>query len=290
MAFPTIALISDYGNKDGIPGNLKGVLFQQVLSRDAMGCAMPCPHVIDITHEIAPQDVMQAAWVLNSSYRNFPENTVFLCIVDPKVGDKHHQHLLMYWKSKGQFFVAPDNGLLTPIIKEAGNDAIVVKVDNTDQFKAINGATDDHFYGRDIFAAVGAYVANAITGSKTIAEVMKEAGEKIESPAETLRLLDWPKAVKTATEIDGHILYVDSFGNLMTNIPNDWVEATAHVEIQLLNKKWQSQRLISYVDDSGKDKVFLVPTATGCLSLTVYKDSAHRVTESSVGDSVIIHY
>lgn len=284
MTLPTIALISDYGYKDGFAGIIKGVILQKIQSKDLLGGSTTCPHVIDITHDIDPQDVQQAAWVLKNSYKNFPSNTIFLCIVDPKIGDVHHKPIVAHSPKHNYFFVAPNNGLLTPVLKEGVKMLDVYEVSNEEIFFKSNGQMEHTFYGRDVYAAIGAYLANSIVCKKP-AEFLNEFGDV---PAK-VELLDWPEPKKETESIGGHILYVDDFGNLITNIPNEWVNPSDNIEIQLINKKWQTQKLQSYTSKMGMDRVYLVPSASGTLELTVYKNSAQRETGASVGDSVILH-
>ena len=284
MALPTIAIISDYGYKDGFPGILKGVIYQKIQSKDLLGAPTSSPHVIDITHEIGPQDIQEAAWVLMNSHKNFPKNTIFLGIVDPKIGEAHHKPIVAYCPKHSYYFVVPNNGFLTPIIEKEGSTLQIYEANNEDLFFKNNGKLHHTFYGRDVYAAIGAYIANSLTCMKP-AQFLNDLG----SAPEKLNLLDWPKPTKDPKIIDGSILYIDQFGNLITNIPNDWVKPDDSIEIQLINKKWQSQKLQSYTNTLGKERVYLVPSSSGTLELTVYKNNAQKETGASVGDSVVLH-
>ena len=112
-AHPVIALMTDFGIGDGDVGVMKGVI----------AGITPGAHIIDITHEIAPQQIPSGAWILAAAYRYFPTNTVFVCVVDPGVGSSRGAIAL---HAGEWFFVGPDNGLFSYVLAEQPVHAAVL--------------------------------------------------------------------------------------------------------------------------------------------------------------------
>ena len=137
-----ISIVSDFGTDDEYVGVMKGVMLS----------INPSASIVDITHQIAPQDIRQAAFLIPSYYHFFPEGTVHIVVVDPGVGS---QRSILALSHRNHFFIAPDNGVLTLLLKAEKSDTII-RVDNPDYFLKPLSST---FHGRDIFAAVGAHLS-----------------------------------------------------------------------------------------------------------------------------------
>ena len=191
---PIIALMTDFGIDDGDVGVMKGVI----------AGITPETHIIDITHNVAPQNVSSGAWILAAGYRYFPKNTVFVCVVDPGVGSTRGAIAL---HAGDWYFVGPDNGLFSYIISEQTIHAAVILTNSSYHLPTVSST----FHGRDIFAPVGAHLARGLTG------IFSELGTSID-PA-TLKRLEVGGAVRDGTTINAHIVHVDNFGNLITSIP-----------------------------------------------------------------------
>lgn len=167
--------------------------------------ACPKASIVDITHQIDPQDIVQAAYLIPSFYRFFPEGTVHLIVVDPGVGSDRD---VLAANHQGHFFIAPDNGVLTLLMNRKKSDTIV-RIRNADYFLKSVSAT---FHGRDIFAPIGAHIVNG-TG-------IEELGTKTD--IENIVLLEDLKCRLSETgELVGRIISIDRFGNLITNIDSD---------------------------------------------------------------------
>jgi S-adenosylmethionine hydrolase len=191
MARPLIALLTDFGLRDHYVGTMKGV---------ALGV---CPEVtfVDISHDIAPHDVLGGALELGAAYRYFPHGTIFLAVVDPGVGSARRGLAV----DTGEYrFVAPDNGVLSQVL---GTDALryAVAVELSDPRYALPTISKT-FEGRDRFAPAAGWLAKGI---ELIA---------LGRPAGRLVRLDVPAPRITDQCIEGEILRVDRFGNLITNI------------------------------------------------------------------------
>jgi hypothetical protein len=189
-ARPVIALLTDFGLCDAFVGTMKGV----ILSR------CPQAQIVDLTHDLPPQDVRAGAFHLWSAYRYFPKGALFVCVVDPGVGSARR---IIAVKSARYRFLAPDNGLLSWTLQAEGAYR-AVSVENCRIFLPAVSAT---FHGRDIFAPCAAYWAGG--GS------MAGLGPRVGS----LRRLPLPCARRQRGIWRGEVLIVDRFGNLITNFP-----------------------------------------------------------------------
>lgn len=189
---PVVALMTDFGLADGDVGVMKGVI---------AGTASDV-NIIDITHEVAPQNISSGAWILASIYRYFPKNTVFVCVVDPGVGSSRRAIAV---HAGDWFFVGPDNGLFSYVLAEQAVHAAVVLSNPAYHLPQVSST----FHGRDIFAPAGAHLARGITPF--------ELGPQIETA--TLQRIEIEPPIRQGTHIDAHIIHVDRFGNLITSIP-----------------------------------------------------------------------
>jgi len=182
-----ITLITDFGTRDTYVGQMKGVIIS----------INPHALIIDITHEIEPQDIREAAFLIREYYPFFPEGTIHVAVVDPDVGS-HRRPLLV--KKDGHFFVGPDNGIFTMILKD--NLEIFTIENRGFTLKNISNT----FHGRDIFAPVAAYISRGLDISLL--------GRMIEDP---ILLQNIYPRVEQET-LYGEIVRFDRFGNAITNI------------------------------------------------------------------------
>jgi S-adenosylmethionine hydrolase len=169
-----------------------------------------CPDITlaDITHDIAPQDILGGALELGAAYKYFPQGTVFLCVVDPGVGSVRRG---LAAEAAGYRFVAPDNGLLTMVFREAAPRQ-VVELTNRQYARPTISRT---FEGRDRFAPAAAWLAKGI-------ELCA-----LGTPLTRWETLDVPEPRVTGGQLSGIVLRVDRFGNLVTNIDRHSFEAFA---------------------------------------------------------------
>ncbi len=188
---PVVAMMTDFGLEDGDVGVMKGVI----------AGITPNVHIIDITHDVSPQNVASGAWILASAYRYFPQDTVFVCVVDPGVGSSR---VAIAMHAGNWFFVGPDNGLFSYIFTQQPVHQAVVLDKPAYHLSQVSST----FHGRDIFAPVGAHLAGGVA--------LDELGTQID-PA-TLQRIDIGYPIRRGARIDAHILHVDHFGNLITSI------------------------------------------------------------------------
>ncbi len=190
-----IALLTDFSLHDAYVAAMKGVMLDIV----------PHAQIIDITHGIEPQNVHQAAFNLLTCYNYFPSKTIFCCVVDPGVGTQRKAIALKTIANEGKqyIFVAPDNGLLTLILQREKLQAI--SLDNPDYH--LNKVSNT-FHGRDIFAPASAYLAKGVP--------FEDIGFAVR--VDELVQLDWARANKQNNKWHAQIIYIDHFGNLVSNM------------------------------------------------------------------------
>lgn len=184
-----ITLTTDYGARDAFAASVKGVILK----------INPQAQIVDISNEISPQDIWEAAYTLRSAYSHFPKGTVHLAVVDPGVGSGRKPIIVV---TESYYFVGPDNGLFSLIYQEAER-LRVHHITSTHYFLPNPGPT---FHGRDIFAPVAGWLAKGIPSGNF--------GEEITDYMK----LNIPAPKTTANSIEGHIVHIDRFGNIITNI------------------------------------------------------------------------
>ena len=188
-----ITLLTDYGTRDYYVASLKGVILR----------IAPQVSIVDVTHDIEPHDVAQGAFVLRQVWAWYPPDTIHVAVVDPGVGS---QRRILLGRYGGQYVIAPDNGLITWLHRDFGPEALQV-VQNRDYFLPEVSST---FQGRDIIAPVAAHLANGVHP--------REFGPATDQ-VELLATL--APAEATATGWRGRVVYVDRYGNLVTNIAGE---------------------------------------------------------------------
>ena len=188
----TLTLTTDFGTQDAYVAAMKGVILERC----------PDARLVDVTHQVAPQDVMEAAFVLRQAVPFFPDETVHLVVVDPGVGTERRPVAL---RAGNRFFVGPDNGLFSLVLDDETPDALVV-LDAAEYWRTPEPSTT--FHGRDIFAPAAAHLA----AGRPLAD--------LGTPAEELQPLRWALPITDEQGIQGWTVHVDRFGNCITNIPH----------------------------------------------------------------------
>ncbi len=187
-----ITLLTDFGDQDGLAGVMKGVIATRA----------PSAQVIDLAHHVPPGDIRHAAHVLASSAPFFPAGSCHVVVVDPGVGT---DRLAVALAVDDQIYVAPDNGVLTDVLAAAAGRVGGVALTNPAFWQHPVSAT---FHGRDVFAPVAAYLATGVP--------LSALGTAIDPS--TLQRLPTPKPTASGQAVAGEVVYVDGFGNAITNI------------------------------------------------------------------------
>jgi len=250
-----IALLTDFGTRDSYVAAVKGVIASRCDAR-----------IFDLSHDVAPYDVFGAAWFLRSIVDYWPAQTIFVAVIDPGVGTPRK---IIAAERDGRVFLAPDNGVLSLLIEKIG-ETPVVSVEN-ESFFLPGGSTT--FHGRDRFAPVAAAIAS---GTK-----LDELGPRVDD----IVRLDYVPPRYGTDAIDGTLVAVDHFGNLITDIdaskigfPSFSLRAGWHV-VDAMSKSYGA---------ASAGALFLIVGSTGCIEISVANASAADVLQLRRGDRVTI--
>lgn len=203
-----ISLLTDFGERDGYVGTMKGVIW---------GIA-PDVHIADITHAISPQNITEGALVLGRAWRYFPPGTIHLAVVDPGVGTQRRG---MAARLGDHFYVGPDNGLITPLVLEAHQLHWQITFYHLNQPRFWLPEQSNVFHGRDIFSPVAAYLAKGTP--------IQEVGEPFEDPI----LFTMLEPAPIPNGLVGEVTQVDIFGDLSTNFTPDHLRMGEMAEIEI---------------------------------------------------------
>lgn len=248
-----ITLITDFGTADGYAGAMKGVIFG----------INPRARVVDITHDIQPQNIRQAAYVLETIYSCYPPGTIHVIVVDPGVGTERRAVAI---RTPQAYVVAPDNGLLNPVLKN------VMEAVALTERRFWREPVSPTFHGRDVFAPVAAYLSQGVP--------LHEFGPAVSS----LKSLSLPPPlVEEDGSVIGHVIHIDRFGNIITDLePGDlpcgsfWIEVRGH-RIEGLSRTYaEGEGLLALVGSNGR------------LEIALRDGSAAEALRIAIGDRVEI--
>ncbi|WP_163340156.1 S-adenosyl-l-methionine hydroxide adenosyltransferase family protein [Desulfopila sp. IMCC35008] len=189
---PVITLTTDFGLADEFVASMKGVILS----------IAPETSIVDISHLVAHGNIKEGAFLLQRTYPFFPAGTIHCVVIDPGVGTDRH---ILATKSTGQVFVAPDNGLLSPILRDTDRLEAIHAVTNRSLF---NTRVSNTFHGRDIMAPVAAHLAAGLN--------IKEVGDQL--TCGDCVIVPQIKSKIQSSRLIGEIIHIDRFGNICTNI------------------------------------------------------------------------
>jgi S-adenosyl-L-methionine hydrolase (adenosine-forming) len=250
---PIITLTTDFGRRDPFAGVMKGVIAG--INPDAV--------VIDLSHEVSPQNISEAAFILSIGVPYFPTGTVHTVVVDPGVGGDRRSIAI---RAGEYFLVGPDNGVLS----WAFQDIESVRIRQITRSEYIGPEVSATFHGRDIFAPVAAHLSAGVP--------IEALGPVVDDPV----LIPFPNPEVSDGEIRGEILYIDRFGNLTTNIRA--LDARGMREIVIGDVR--INRLCTSYDGGKQGEVIALAASTGFLEIAVNLGSAAREIGALAGDRV----
>jgi S-adenosylmethionine hydrolase len=261
--FP-LAIITDFGYRDHYVGAMKGVI----------ASIAPDAPLIDITHGIPAQSIIAGAIALRESWRYFPQRTVFLAVVDPGVGTARAP--IAIETCAGARFVGPDNGLLWLAANQAAIKRIVKLTSPGHRLTNVSAT----FHGRDIFAPAAAYLWRGTP--------ISALGPALD--ANSVAQLDLPVPVDSAIALRGEIIYVDGFGNLVSNIDRQTVEQFAsrfrHKSLSVRIKRGAAIRLLETYGDAPKSAPLATFGSFGLLEVALRDGNAAAHFGAGPGTSV----
>jgi S-adenosylmethionine hydrolase len=254
-----ITLTTDFGIRDHYVAAMKGVI---------LGIC-PAARIVDVTHEVSSYEVAQAAFLLSQTWPYFPKKTIHVVVVDPGVGSMRRPILAEF---EGQRFIAPDNGVLTPILTGEG-----VKVRHITAGAYFRDTISATFHGRDIFAPVAAHIAAGVLPSKFGPRIDDYLRLTFLNPSRTARR-GWT----------GAILHIDRFGNIVTNfsIAEFPRMATQPFEISI-GYRTVEKLAHSYAEMPAGD-LFAIIGSSGYLEISANQESAAKILGCETGAPVEI--
>ncbi len=259
-----IGLITDFGEKDYFIGVLKGVISK----------INPEAEVIDIANGLPSFHIDSASFVVEKNLQYFPPNTIFLVVIDPGVGTERGILLVSYER---YYLVAPDNGVLTPILKK--EESYVRVVDAAHYFLSDSPST---FEARDKMAPIAAYLSKGVDPSR----LGNETDEYIVKDS-------YYPSVVSKSEMEGKIVYIDKFGNLITNISKDFLfsnisnSGSTKFKIEIKGNEI-TQFAKTYAD--GKGAPFMLIGSHGNLEISMNRSSAFKYLKAGLNAKVRLIY
>lgn len=254
-----ITLITDFGHKDPFVGIMKGVIFG--INPDA--------RVIDLSHGVPPQDLMAGALVLRYSAPFFPRGTIHVAVVDPGVGTNRRPLLI---ESEGSFFIGPDNGILS-LALEGKKTNQMIEISNAIYYLKPTSTT---FHGRDIFAPTAAYLSLGIPP------------QDFGASAQDFTRLPWPEVIRTEGAIQGQVVYVDGFGNLITNVHEHDLRGIQPQNLAVSLGSLAIQGLAPHYSSGGDKGYTALINSWGLLEISLFKGNAQLRSGAKIGDRVYI--
>ncbi len=251
-----IALLTDFGTRDYFVAAMKGA----ILSVNAQAI------IVDLTHEIPPQDIETASFTLRACYKDFPAKTIFVTVIDPGVGSNRRAILV---KTDSYFFAAPDNGLLSFIFDEE-KDFSVFELTSK---KFFNQNISRTFHGRDIFAPVAAHLSKGVEIDKLGREITDFVCFKTDKPRKISKI-----------ETEGEIIHTDNFGNIITNLTTSDLPESFVIEINdVIIKEY-----LEFFAQAEKGQLFMILGSAGFLEIAAFKDSAKSILNVKTGAKLLL--
>jgi S-adenosylmethionine hydrolase len=258
-----IALLTDFGTRDGFVGTVKAVILR----------LNPRAVIIDLSHDISPQNIDEAAYVLWSAYRYFPDGTIFVVVVDPGVGTGRR---IICAEGERHLFLAPENGVLRYIECDGG----IKRKWNVRENRYFLPTHSSTFHGRDIFAPAAGHLSLGLAPSKL------GKSRPLEPAPAVFKILD---GRTTARQI-GKVIYIDRFGNLITNLRTRG-EIKSYAETVSLPSKGIRIRGLSrtYAEGDGKHAVAVI-NSSGLIEIGVRNGNASESFKVGLGERVVVNF
>jgi S-adenosylmethionine hydrolase len=274
MAGPVITLTTDFGTSDAFVGIMKAIILD----------INPQAHLVDISHDVPPQDILSGAFLFDSAFHYFPPGTIHVLVVDPGVGTGRRPLLVV---GPECYFVCPDNGLLSYSYARAG-----ISISQAEPFSSVNVAlppqwrayhlnndqfwhhpVSSTFHGRDIFAPTAAYLSRGVPP------------ERMGSAVELVSAFAVPKPHRAGEALVGCVLQVDRFGNLITNIPASALpQPNARIVVAVGGQKVHGLAT-SYQDGA---PLLAIIGSHGYLEIAAANSNAAQILGLRVGDQVSV--
>lgn len=241
-----IALLTDFGLKDHFLGVIKGVILR----------INPQAKLVDISHNILPHNIREAAFILCGSFSYFPKGTVFLTVVDPGVGSARHPIAI---KTKNYYFVGPDNGVLSIAAQRDGIEKIIALENRRYFLKNISST----FHARDIFAPIAAHISKG-------ADILS-----LGPSSRGIEEINLPPPKISGNTLNAEVIYADKFGNLITNMTKkQFLDFTKGKDFSAILKNKRIKKLYSFYAQAKDNEPFLIEGSLSLLEISLKNKSA----------------
>jgi S-adenosylmethionine hydrolase len=258
-----ITLMTDFGYKDIFVGAIKGVIYG----------INPEAQIVEITHGVTPHNVVEASMRLNEYFNYYPMRTIHIVVVDPGVGSDRRPLLV---ECDGHYFIGPDNGVFTKVIQSSEETMQVRHITAEHYFIPPKGNT---FHGRDVFAPVAAWLSKG-TRIDSLGDVIED-----------YKLLDLPAPTIEGGQVNGEIIYSDSFGNAITNITSKEIgqikESKPEGSLQVLLKGGKTD-MKDYFEQGNDKRPHGLINSSGNVEIFYYMGNATQLLKLKPGDEVSV--
>lgn len=258
-----IALLTDFGTRDAYVAQLRGSILR----------TLPGAQIVDLSHEMHAFDIRRAALFLDKAVRTYPPGTIVVAVVDPGVGGPRLPVALR--TQSGRTYIGPDNGLFSAVVTRE-KLAEAREITNTELFSP--SGVSPTFHGRDIFAPVAARLAGGFP-LEDVGPVLKK-----------LLILPLPVAAAVGDKVTGEVTFVDTFGNILTNIESshlERLEKDALVKVTLGNRTMSLPLVPTYASAPDK-RPFLLLNSDGELEIAVREGSAAAALKAEPGQRIVV--
>jgi S-adenosylmethionine hydrolase len=256
---PVITLLTDFGTADYFVAAVKGAILT----------INPRVSLVDITHEVAPQDIEAGAFTLLTCYRDFPEGTIHVAVVDPGVGSARRPIVV---SARSHYFVGPDNGLFSYVYDSEPSHQ-TYHLTNNKYFRESPSST---FHGRDIFAPVAAALSKGVKP--------RAFGPRIK---DEVRLASLSPVKQSDGSVTGRIIHIDRFGNCITNFTRVELPDTTRASLRVKRRVVRTFRKFFADDHGSRDNLFAIWGSAGFLEIACNGSSAAELLHARSGDEVI---
>lgn len=258
-----ITLLTDFGLKDGNVGVMKGVIWS----------IAPGVSIADLSHLISPQNVHEAAIVLNRSAPYFPDGTIHVVVVDPGVGTERRP---IATRVGSHYFVGPDNGVITLLLERIESFGYPTSFIHLNKPEFWLPSISNVFHGRDIFAPIAGHLA---TGKS-----LHQLGDQITE----IKRLHFPKPSQINERLRAEVIHIDHFGNISTNIFQEHLDQSSSPVVSLCGARING--LVKTFGSEAPGTLIALFGSTGNLIVSVVNGNAAQRLGAKVGDIVEVRY
>lgn len=262
MAGAIITLTTDFGSSSPYVAAMKGVILS--INPDAT--------IIDVTHDIPPQDIRAGAIALADTTSRFPAGSIHVAVVDPGVGTNRE---IVYTDFGSRHYIGPNNGLFTGLARREAPDRIIA-IENREFWLP---EVSNTFHGRDIMAPVAAHLSLGVSPGT------------LGSPLNELHILDWPEVRIVPGKIEGSITSIDSFGNLITDITDEMLANTPTDDtVEIVCDEHETRGIFKTYGDQPEMTLMALVGSSGKLELAIVGDSAKIMLGVSAGTPIVVKW